>query len=459
MILSNALKLLKFIRLHPYDTTTEEGRSNERMRRIALTALMSGLAKLISTLSVLIYIPLTLKYLGPDRYGIWMIFSSFALLFSFTDFGIGNGVLTLVAEGTGKADTLRQRTIITNGYISLCAIMIAFGLLFVASYQFIPWGGIFNTTSDELIQEIKVSAFIYALLFLVGIPIGLINRIQAGLQQSFESSIWQSISSLMGLVAILTTIFLQGGLPYLVASIAAVPVISNSFNTIWLFYKRRDLLPQLSLADMDIIYTIAKFGLMFFILQLNVGLTSGFDNIIISHFSGQSDVSVYAVSFQLFNMLGQFVMLALAPTWPAFTEALARGERSWVRTALKRALAFSFGIALVGSLALVLLMPVLQTYWMRNLIQIPLALTIGLMLWRIVDTTGNAMGIYLNAAMIVKPQIAVALVTGIMMIVTKILFVSYFGVAGMAFAAVITYFIFTLIPYGVIVRRSAFTGS
>lgn len=458
-IVDNALKFIKYIRFRPYDTTTEEGRSNERMRRIALTALASSLAKVINTISILIYIPLTLSYLGLERYGIWMIFSSLALLFGFIDFGIGNGVLTLIADSSGKSDTQRQRIIITNSYISLATITIVTILAFISCFQFIPWGEIFNTKSDDLIEEIKLSALIYAILFLSGVPIGLINGIQSGLQQSFESSLWQCISSFMGLILIILTILFHGGLPYLVASIVSAPVTSNILNTIWFYKHRPNLIPKLHLYNIDAIFRIYRIGFMFFILQINVGLTFGFDNLIILHFAGQSQVSVYAISFQLFNMLGQIVILVISPTWPAFAEALARGERIWVRKALKRTIIFSFFIALVGSLALVLLMPALQIYWIRNEIYIPLALTIGLMLWRIVDTTGYSISMYLNAATILKEQIFISLITAISMLFMKIILVYNFGVSGMPYASALTYLVFTLIPYYFIVRRNVFSGT
>ena len=64
------------LRLHPFETKTERGRSKERLRRAALTTLASGVARAIGLLTSLISVPLTYRYLGPERYGIWMVLIS-----------------------------------------------------------------------------------------------------------------------------------------------------------------------------------------------------------------------------------------------------------------------------------------------------------------------------------------------------------------------------------------------
>ena len=86
------------------DLRTEQGRAHSRHRAIVLTALASGMARAVSIATVLISVPLTLHYLGAERYGMWMTLSAFSLLLSFTDFGIGNSVLTAVSKLAGRGD-------------------------------------------------------------------------------------------------------------------------------------------------------------------------------------------------------------------------------------------------------------------------------------------------------------------------------------------------------------------
>ncbi len=88
----------------PADPHSEAGRAHLRNRAIALTALAAAFARGVSILTALVSVPLTLHYLGTERYGMWMTLSAFTALLSFTDFRIGNSVLTALAQRTGSGD-------------------------------------------------------------------------------------------------------------------------------------------------------------------------------------------------------------------------------------------------------------------------------------------------------------------------------------------------------------------
>ena len=47
------LKIISLIRLRPFDTSTTEGRANERMRRVIWTAVISAIGYCINTLAVI----------------------------------------------------------------------------------------------------------------------------------------------------------------------------------------------------------------------------------------------------------------------------------------------------------------------------------------------------------------------------------------------------------------------
>jgi hypothetical protein len=88
----------------PHDTSTDEGRVAERNRRAKMTAMMSMLAKMISVATQLISVPIALHYLGPERYGMWIVLSTFVIMLGFADLGIGNGILNSVAAAKGRND-------------------------------------------------------------------------------------------------------------------------------------------------------------------------------------------------------------------------------------------------------------------------------------------------------------------------------------------------------------------
>ncbi len=90
------------LRLKPFDTSTEQGRSRERYRRAALTTFASVTAKAVTVLTALITVRLTVRYLGTERYGLWMTITSVVAMMAFADLGIGNGLLNCISEAHGK---------------------------------------------------------------------------------------------------------------------------------------------------------------------------------------------------------------------------------------------------------------------------------------------------------------------------------------------------------------------
>jgi hypothetical protein len=101
--------LLSLVRLQPYESSTPVGRARERQRRIALTALGSALARAIGLLTNLITVPLAIGYLGAERYGLWMTITSLIAMVNFLDLGIGNGLISAIAEAHGRNDREEAR--------------------------------------------------------------------------------------------------------------------------------------------------------------------------------------------------------------------------------------------------------------------------------------------------------------------------------------------------------------
>ena len=96
----------RHLRFAPFEQDTEEGRAAERHRRILLTALAAGASKAMGALTGFISIPLTLKYLDKERYGLWMTISTFVTMLSFADLGVGNGLRIGLPSATPRMTAL-----------------------------------------------------------------------------------------------------------------------------------------------------------------------------------------------------------------------------------------------------------------------------------------------------------------------------------------------------------------
>lgn len=425
--------------LKAFDTTTEDGRAKERHRRIALTALAAILAKIVSVASMMVSVPLTLHYLGQERFGLWMVINSLTLLLSFSDLGLGNGVLNALAKANGEDDRVAQRTIISNGYAALTLIASVLAILAMALFPIVDWARAFNVSSPLAVAEARPAICVYAAFFIVGVPLALVQRIQAGRQQGFASSLWQCGSSLLGLACVMAAIAARSGLPILVAALVGAPQIANLFNTVLLFWREPDLIPMLRLVRLAGVRRLAQTALLFLVYQVGVAAVSGADALIIAQALGAGAVAAYAVPERLFGLITMLLNMALSPLWPAYGEAAARGDRAWISRTFKYSLLIAV-LASVGAAAAVLGVGKYVIHlWVGRDFAVSFGLLVALAGWKICEGTGTPVAALLNGMNKIKAQAAIMSISAILCCTIKYKFATMFGLVGVPLASVVGY--------------------
>ena len=445
---------LRWFSLTPCDQTTAKGRAQERHRRVALTAVAAALAKLLSVATALISVPLTLHYLGIERFGMWMTISSLIAMLAFADFGIANGVLSQVAQAHGRDDRAALQRIVSSGFFMLTAIATGLLALFAAAYAHVPWHAVFNVQGELARAEAGPALAVFLACFACAIPLGVVQRVQMGLQQGFRASLWQCVGSVCALAGVLLAIKLQGGLPWLVLAFAGAPLLSAVLNSLHYFLRSRPyLLPCLSFFTPSTARLLAQTGALFFVLQLTVAVAYTSDSIVIAQLLGASAVAEYAVPEKLFGLITLALAMVLAPLWPAYGEAIARGDHAWVRRTLKRSLLMALGLAAITSVCLLSAGPFLIRVWIGETIEVSFLLLVALAAWKVVEAGGNAVAMYLNGAHVIGLQVASAVAVAVSALMLKILLIPIMGVAGAVFATVIAYIVFAALPFAFFLPR------
>ena len=452
---------LSFLSFTPFDQATAEGRANERHRRVALTAAAAALAKVLSVGAALISVPLTLQYLGIERFGMWMTISSLIAMLAFADFGIANGVLSAVADAHGRDDNTAIRRFVSSGFFLLAGIAALLMVAFALAYTFVPWHKVFNVQTALARAEAGPALAVFVACFALAIPLGVVQRVQMGLQQGFSASLWQCLGSVFALGGVLLAIYAQGGLPWLVLALAGAPLLATAAKSLhFYFFARPDLRPRFSVANWDSVRQVAAMGVLFFALQITVAVAYSSDSIVIAQMLGASAVAQYAVPEKLFGLISLALAMVLAPLWPAYGEALARGDGVWVHRTLKRSVMLSFAIAVSLSAVVVFAAPMLIRLWVGDAVAVSLGLLLAFSAWKSIEAAGIAVAFFLNGAKVVGLQVAVAGAVAITSISLKIYLVPSIGVAGAVWATVIAYLLFAALPYfflvpGLVRQRTA----
>jgi O-antigen/teichoic acid export membrane protein len=453
--LSNGARDIRaFIRRQPFDRTNANDRARERHVRVALGAVASLLAKLFSVSAGLISVPLTLNYLGAERYGMWMTMSSLVAMFAFADLGMGNGVLNAVASAYGQDDRGAIRGYVSSGFFGLSVIAALIIVVFAFLYPFVSWFRLFNVDAHEARVEAGPALAVLVACFAVAIPTGIVQRVQMGLQRGFIASLWQCASSLIGLFGLLLAIYFKAGLPWLVFAFAGAPLIAALGNSLLFFrWLEPDIAPSIQAVSADAVSRIAQTGLLFFVLQIAAAATLTSDNIVIAQTLGAERVTEYAIPERMFGLIPTILAMVLMPLWPAYGEAIARGDHPWVHRILRRSVLTSIGLAAAGSVVLVLAGPRLIALWVGRSVDPPFLLLLGFGLWKVIEAWGSAIAALLNGAHIVRAQVVIVTITAFVVITLKVLLVASMGTPGAVWSTIIGYSICTAVPYIFIIRR------
>ena len=126
------------------------GIKSSRTKNITKHVLLSSLYKGGSILLSFLLVPLTINFLNPTNYGIWLVITSFISWFTFFDIGLGHGLRNKFAIAKANGDFKLAKAYISSAYFSIALISISILLLFIIVNLFIDWTIVFNTDQKML---------------------------------------------------------------------------------------------------------------------------------------------------------------------------------------------------------------------------------------------------------------------------------------------------------------------
>lgn len=445
------VRYLDLVRSAGIDRSTYAGRSRDRYRRVAWSAVTSGAARVIAVSTGLVTIPLALQHLGAERFGLWMTIVAATLILQFADFGIGNGLMNKIAEANGCDDRKYMRILVGSGMAALSGIALIIVVAFILATRVVSWSAVFNATTPLSISESAPSAAVLVVMSALNMALSPILRVNMALQEDYINGLWQAVGNVVGLVALIAAIRFGAGLSVLLACYMLGPIVSTVVNGLLLFFYRhpwiRPTLDDIRWADA---WGLAKLGFWFLVIQVATSLNSVIPTLVISHILGLEHVAVFSIALRLASVALIIQYAILTPLWPAYAEAAKRGDWVWVVKTLKRSILLSTGIGAAMSASMIVLGPIIIMAWVGANAVPPEGVLWGLAAWIISCSINGPLAVLLSGLGQIKIQALAGVVFSIFMLVSSILFTEYFNLPGAAWAFGITYTLPSMIVGGIV---------
>ena len=350
--------------------TNGHPRSLVAKKNIILSFALKGTSIAIS----LILVPLTINYVTPTNYGIWLTLSSIVIWLSFFDIGFGNGLRNKLAEALAENNVELARIYVSTTYAILSIVIGIVLILFIIINSYLNWSKILNSP-PEMESELSILALIIFVFFCLRFIFQLITIVLIAKQESAKASSLDLIANVLSLVLIyLLTINTSGNLIYLGVVLSLTPAITLLFSSIFL-YKSEYKCFAPSFKHIKFIYAknLMSLGIRFFIIQIAAIILFNTNNIIIIHLLGSKEVTTYNVAFKLFSITTMIFNIIATPLWSAYTDAYAKNDFDWIQsTMLSMKKIFLMMIFFTG--ILLITSPFIFKKWLGDSIQVPFIL-------------------------------------------------------------------------------------
>jgi O-antigen/teichoic acid export membrane protein len=302
------------------------------------TATVAGLAgKGTSVLVSLAIVPVTVRYLGPERYGLWVAISSSILMFFLLDIGIANTLTNLISEAYAASDRILAGKYFATALWMVMGVSALIGFALWMAWPHIHWETLFRIQGDALTRETSRAFAAAVIVLLFALPTNLISRVLAGYQELHISNLFTAGGNVLSFLTVLAVIHLHGSLAALVAGYAGATVIANTSCMLWVCAVSKPWLkPWPTKIDWRMTTRLLHTGGQFFILQIAGLLVFNTDNLIIAHYLNPIAVTQYSVTWRVAGMISTIQALVIPSLWPAYAESWVRRDMAWIRKAYKR---------------------------------------------------------------------------------------------------------------------------
>lgn len=383
-----------------------------------------GICKPISMLVSYIYVPISLNYLGIEKYGIWSTIVMILSWISSFDLGIGNGLRNKLTETLAKGDG-NNRKLISSAYMTISVVMLLVATLFSFIAMFTDWNRIFGVLD---IEENLSRVVVFCIVFVsFNFTLSLCKNVLFALQRAAYVSVMELMVQIINLVGVLIAkLFLESNL-FIMSSIYGMSmIIVNILASIILYGKEDGIRPTIKQIDIKTGVDLTSIGFQFFVIQICALVLFATDNVIISYLYGASNVTPYSATNQLFGAIVSVYVAILSPLWSATTKAKVEGEYKKLRYMIRK-YHYIMLVLGVGTVLLVLFFRPIMRIWLGQELDYGTGLILLGGCYCVLSNWCNTYANVLNGLEMMKISIPLAVFQAISNIPLSLLFAEYFG--------------------------------
>ena len=393
--------------------------------------------QIISLASSMLLVPVVLKYIGVNEYGIWITLTTLIAWFSFFDIGLGNGLRNKYAEAKALGNYTDLNNYVSTTFYVLVIISTIIFLLYLITNIFVDWTVILAAPSyirKDLNILISVVFFTFCLRFVFNIiPILLTADQDPSLAAIINSS--SNLLSLLGVYILgkynFNTLLSFGICLSLTQLFPFIVAYFLLFRT-----RYRHIAPRISKFNRSSIQSIATLGIRYFLIQITGLILFQTNNFIIAHICGLAEVTEFNISYKYLSILYIFFITILNPLWSASTDAFAKKDFDWIFKWIER-LKICWWIMVISGIFMIVVSPIVFDLWLGKLIKPDFMLLFMLFLYFASITRTSMFRFFINGVGKIKLQFYITAIQAILHVPLAIILGKFYGIYGILGAMIL----------------------
>jgi O-antigen/teichoic acid export membrane protein len=315
---------------------------------------------IVSMASAYILLPFSLRHLGIEQYGVWLLITSFTGYLSLLVLGVPMASVRFITHDASTGDHLAMnRTIATCAgmylLIGLGSLLIGLAMVLIFNIVYVIPAGIRNSAQLAYVVVVATTS----ISFIAQLPHGILASHHAFVRRNV-------VLSVMIIVRLALTMGFLVWMPSLTALAVAqmLPVIIES-AIMWVVLKRCYPEVRLDLRLFDWAKMRQIFSFSVFVLILNIGIQLSFqtDSLVIGKMLDVGQIPYYSVANTIMVYAMQFVIGIAAVVMPMATRMHTRGETEELRRLFFKWSKIVLSLSLLGCLYLIVYGPALIRVW------------------------------------------------------------------------------------------------
>ena len=428
--------------------------SKRRSRGLASATLTALFGKGTSLLVSAATVPLTVRYLGAEGYGLWITISSAATMFFVLDIGIASTLTNLISEAYAADDKERAATYFATAFWLVLGISVLLGLVGWMLWPYIHWVSIFHVQNPALVHDTSRAMAAAFIIFLLALPTGLATKVLGGYQELHASNLFAAGGSVLSLLVVVAVVYFHGSLPFLVAGFAGSSVAANAACLLWIcLFHKPWMRPWPRRINPGCIGRIFRTGTQFFAIQMAALVVFSSDNLVISHYLSPASVTPYAITWRLVGYIAAVQSLIFSALWPAYSEAYAKRDLRWIRLTYNRVRWASAAALVVVCSTMLFAGREIIRIW-AGPAAVPSALLIQLMcVWIVICVFTTNQSCLMGATFRVSKQAISSSLSAVANLALSIYWVKTMGTTGVVLGTIVSYLVFSVVVQAWEVRR------